>query len=70
MTPARDAAVRRDAEDVTPNAVYDRPRLTVVESPKSGVESPKSALPPRTSDRIRRVVRTVAAFFAVGPSPT
>ena len=63
MTPARDAAVRRDAEDVTPNAAYDRPRLTLVESPKSGP-------PPRTSDRLRQAVRTVAAFFAVGPSPT
>jgi hypothetical protein len=63
MTPARDAAVRRDAEDVTPTAIYNRPRLTVVESPKSGP-------PPRTSDRLRRAVRTVAAFFAVGPTLT
>ena len=63
MTPARDAAVRRDAEDVTPTAVSDRPRLTVVESPKSGP-------PTRTSDRLKRTVRTVAAFFAVGPTPT
>jgi hypothetical protein len=62
MTPARDAAVRRDAEDVTPTAIYDRPRLTVVESPKTG--------PPRTSDRLRRAVRTVAVFVAVGPTPT
>ena len=63
MTPARDAAARRDDEDVTPTAVHNRPRLTVVESPKSGS-------PPRTSDRIRRAVRTVSAFFAVGPTPT
>ena len=63
MTPARDAAVRRDAEDVTPTAIYNRPRLTVVESPKAGS-------PPHVSDRLRRTVRTVAAFFAVGPSPT
>jgi hypothetical protein len=63
MTPARDAAVRRDAEDVTPTAVYHRPRLTVV-------ESHKSVSPPRTTERLRRAVRTVAAFFAVGPTPT
>jgi hypothetical protein len=56
MTPARNAAVRRDDEDVTPTAVYDRPRLTVVESPKAGP--------------IRRAVRTVSGFFAVGPMPT
>jgi hypothetical protein len=63
MTPARNAAVRRDDEDVTPTAVYDRPRLTVVESPKAGPS-------PRTGDRIRRAVRTVSGFFAVGPMPT
>lgn len=63
MTPARNAAVRRDTDDVTPTVVYNWPRLTVVESPKSGP-------PPRTSDRIRRAVRTVSAFFAVGPTPT
>jgi hypothetical protein len=61
MTPARDAAVRRDPEGVTPNAAV-RPRLTLVDPPKP---EPK----PRTSDRLRRAVRTAAAFFAVGPSP-
>jgi hypothetical protein len=63
MPPAGDAAARRDDEAVTPNAVYDRPRLTVMESPTSG-------LPPRTTERLGRAVRTVATFFAVGPTPT
>ena len=63
MTPAREAAARRDDEDVTPTAVHDRPRLTVVESPKSGPS-------PRTTDRLRRAARTVATIFAVGPTPT
>jgi hypothetical protein len=63
MTPVRDAAARRDDEAVTPTAIHERPRLTVVESPKSG-------LPPRTTERLGRAVRTVATFFAVGPTPT
>jgi hypothetical protein len=61
MTPAREAAVRRDAEVVTPTAAV-RPRLTLVDPPKPEPES-------QTSDRLRMAVRTAAAFFAVGPSP-
>jgi hypothetical protein len=61
MTRAREAAARRDAEVVTPTAAV-RPRLTLVDPPKP---EPK----PRTSDRLRRELRTAAAFFAVGPSP-
>jgi hypothetical protein len=61
MTPGREAAARRDLEGVTPSAAV-RPRLTLVDPPKPEPE-------PRTSDRLRRAFRTVAAFFAVGPSP-
>jgi hypothetical protein len=61
MTPGREAAARRDLEGGTPSAVV-RPRLTLVDPPKP---EPK----PRTSDRLRRELRTAAAFFAVGPSP-
>lgn len=61
MTPAREAAARRDAEVVT-STVAVRLRLTLVDPPKP---EPK----PRPSDRLRRELRTAAAFFAVGPSP-